>query len=52
MKWWLMSPLPEEFVARKASYFQIANMLMEGSLPHILSHLDQIGSALIAARKR
>jgi uncharacterized damage-inducible protein DinB len=44
--------LPPEFVARKASYFQAANMLLEGSLPHILSHIDQIQSALASARKQ
>jgi hypothetical protein len=38
--------LPPGFVARKASYFQAANMLLEGSLPHILSHIDQIQSAI------
>jgi uncharacterized protein YndB with AHSA1/START domain len=38
--------LPEEFMRRKASYFQAAFMLMEGSLPHILSHIDQIEKAL------
>ncbi len=37
---------PPEFMARKASYFQVANMLLEGSLPHILSHIDQIQSAV------
>ncbi|HTX91004.1 MAG TPA: SRPBCC domain-containing protein [Anaerolineales bacterium] len=42
---------PPEFVARKASYFQAANMLLEGSLPHILSHTDQIKAAIEAARK-
>ncbi len=44
--------LPPEFVARKASYFQAANMLLEGSLPHILSHIDQIQSAIALAHKR
>jgi hypothetical protein len=43
--------LPAEFVVRKASYFQVANMLMEGSLPHILSHIDQIQAAIAGARK-
>jgi uncharacterized protein YndB with AHSA1/START domain len=38
--------LPVEFVARKASYFQAVNMLLEGSLPHILSHIDQIERAI------
>jgi uncharacterized protein YndB with AHSA1/START domain/uncharacterized damage-inducible protein DinB len=44
--------LPAEFVLRKASYFQVANMLIEGSLPHILSHIDQIQSAIASARKQ
>jgi hypothetical protein len=46
-----VAALPPEFVARKASYFQVANMLMEGSLPHILSHIDQIQSAIAKAKK-
>jgi len=44
--------LPAEFIARKASYFQVANMLLEGSLPHIISHIDQIQAAIATARKR
>jgi uncharacterized protein YndB with AHSA1/START domain len=44
--------LPVEFIARKASYFQAANMLLEGSLPHILSHIDQINAAIDAAHKK
>ena len=44
--------LPPEFIARKASYFQAANMLLEGSLPHILSHIDQIDAAVASARKK
>jgi uncharacterized protein YndB with AHSA1/START domain/uncharacterized damage-inducible protein DinB len=47
-----LSVLPAEFVARKASYFQAANMLLEGSLPHILSHIDQIKSAITRARTK
>jgi uncharacterized protein YndB with AHSA1/START domain len=42
--------LPAEFILRKASYFQVVNMLMDGSLPHILSHLDQIQRAISEAR--
>ncbi len=38
--------LPPEFVSRKASYFQAAVMLMEGSLPHIISHIDQIQKSI------
>jgi len=47
-----VAALPVEFVAHKASYFQVANMLMEGSLPHILSHIDQIESAIANARRK
>jgi uncharacterized protein YndB with AHSA1/START domain len=46
------SSLPDEFIARKASYFQVANMLLESSLPHITSHVDQIEKAISAARKK
>ena len=44
--------LPAEFITRKASYFQVANMLLEGSLPHIASHIDQIQAAIASARKK
>jgi uncharacterized protein YndB with AHSA1/START domain len=44
--------LPVEFVAHKAAYFQVASMLMDGSLSHILSHIDQIESAIAYARKK
>jgi uncharacterized protein YndB with AHSA1/START domain len=47
-----VAALPPEFVARKASYFQAATMLTEGSLPHILSHIDQIKSALNNASEK
>ena len=43
--------LPAEFLKRKASYFQASFMLMEGSLPHILSHIEQIQSAIEGGRK-
>lgn len=46
-----VTALPLEFVARKASYFQAANMLLEGSLPHILSHINQIQSAIASVNK-
>jgi uncharacterized protein YndB with AHSA1/START domain len=46
-----LSTLPADFVNRKASYFLTVNMLLEGSLPHIHSHLDQIRDAIVAARK-
>jgi hypothetical protein len=46
-----VAELPAGFLARKASYLQTANMLLEGSLPHIHSHLDQINAASAAARK-
>lgn len=44
--------LPADFVAHKAAYFQVASLLMDGSLPHILSHIDQIESAIAHARKK
>ena len=44
--------LPPEFMARKASYFQVANMLLEGSLPHILSHIEQIQIAISGTKKK
>ncbi len=47
-----LSTLPADFISRKASYFQTVNMLLEGSLPHIHSHLDQILCAIAAARKQ
>jgi len=46
-----VAALPSEFVARKASYFLTANMLLEGSLPHILSHISQIREAVASAKK-
>jgi uncharacterized protein YndB with AHSA1/START domain/uncharacterized damage-inducible protein DinB len=47
-----IAAFPPEFVARKASYFQAANMLLDGSLPHILSHVDQIKAAVGVARRK
>jgi uncharacterized protein YndB with AHSA1/START domain/uncharacterized damage-inducible protein DinB len=47
-----LSALPQEYISRKADYFLTVNMLLEGSLPHILSHLDQIGNAISSARKK
>ena len=38
--------LPESFMTRKASYFQMVNTLLEGSLPHIPAHLEQIKAAI------
>lgn len=43
--------LPESFISHKAAYFLSVNMLLEGSLPHIRSHLDQIQKAIAAARE-
>ncbi len=42
---------PKSFVDRKASYFQAIIMLLDGSLPHILSHIDQIERAIAKAEK-
>lgn len=47
-----VAALPSEFVTRKASYFLTANMLLEGSLPHIQSHINQIQAAIASARKK
>jgi uncharacterized protein YndB with AHSA1/START domain len=47
-----VTALPLDFVNRKASYFRAAYMLIEESLPHILSHLDQIESTIANARKK
>jgi uncharacterized protein YndB with AHSA1/START domain len=44
--------LPAGFVNRKASYFNTVMMLLEGSLPHIPSHIDQIQSNLELARNK
>jgi uncharacterized protein YndB with AHSA1/START domain/uncharacterized damage-inducible protein DinB len=44
--------LPPAFVARKASYHQAANSMLEGFLPHVLSHLEQIRAALKKAGKK
>jgi len=46
------SSLPGEFISRKASYFLTINMLLDGSLPHISSHLDQIKNAVAAAQTK
>jgi uncharacterized protein YndB with AHSA1/START domain/uncharacterized damage-inducible protein DinB len=43
--------LPDEYLARKSSYLQTAVRFLDGSLPHTLSHLEQIETALAAARK-
>jgi uncharacterized protein YndB with AHSA1/START domain len=45
-----VSSLPADFVARKASYLQATNMLIEGSLPHIFSHIDQVRSAIAGGK--
>ncbi len=42
--------LPEEFITHKATYFITVNTLLEGSIPHIFSHLDQIQKGIQAAR--
>jgi uncharacterized protein YndB with AHSA1/START domain len=44
--------LPEDFMARKSAYFLMANTLLEGSIPHITSHLEQIRNAISAAREK
>jgi uncharacterized protein YndB with AHSA1/START domain len=46
-----LAALPPEFVARKNSYINVATVMLNGMLPHTLSHIDQINAALAAARK-
>jgi hypothetical protein len=41
--------LPEAFIARRAAYLRVALLFTEGSLPHLLSHVDQIETALKSA---
>jgi len=43
--------LPEDFVARKSTYFQLANALINSSEAHIRDHNSQIQSALDAPRR-
>lgn len=43
--------LPEEFVAIKSEYLNLGNSLLTGSLPHTQGHLEQIKSAISAARQ-
>jgi hypothetical protein len=47
----LTAALPPEFVAHKSTYFQVANILMNASQAHIVSHSGQIEAAIAAARK-
>jgi uncharacterized protein YndB with AHSA1/START domain len=47
-----VAALPASFVERKASYFQVANMLLEGSIPHIGDHIPQVRRAVEAARPK
>ncbi len=44
--------LPPDFISRKADYFLTINMLLDGSIPHISSHIDQIQAAIAAARAK
>ncbi len=46
-----LAHLPPEFVARKASYMQVGNVMLNGMLPHTLSHIAQIKNAIAAAKK-
>lgn len=45
--WAMLAALPEEFVARKGSYWRLAYGMMEGPL-HDEGHLEQIEAALAA----
>jgi len=44
--------LPPEFVTRKSTYFQLANILMNAEQLHTVSHSSQIEAAIAAARKK
>ena len=48
----LAAAIPLAFVARKSSYFAAANGMLEGLLPHTLSHIDQIRNAVAVARQK
>jgi hypothetical protein len=45
-----LGALPNSFVERKASYFLTAAQMLELE-SHTISHIDQINTALNAARK-
>jgi uncharacterized protein YndB with AHSA1/START domain len=45
-----LANLPPEFVARKNEYINVGNVMLNGMLPHTLSHIDQIKNAILAAR--
>jgi uncharacterized protein YndB with AHSA1/START domain len=46
-----VASLPAEFVARKRTYVSVVTTILDGTLPHSLSHLEQIHAAIAAARK-
>lgn len=47
-----VAALPREFVARRGSYQQAAQIMLEGQPHHRLTHIDQIKAALAAAPKK
>jgi uncharacterized protein YndB with AHSA1/START domain len=47
-----LANLPPEFVARKNSYLNIGNVMLNGMLPHTQTHIEQIQAALAATRKQ
>jgi hypothetical protein len=43
--------LPEVFLARRAAYLRVATVFLDGALPHMLSHVEQIKKALKLAQE-
>ena len=50
----LIANLPDEFIARKGSYWRLGYNILEpfGNPYHLKSHMDQMQAALDAARKK
>jgi hypothetical protein len=46
----LIELIPDDFVARKGSYWRLAHSLLEGSI-HFYSHMDQIRNLISSARE-
>ncbi len=47
-----LAHLPDEFRARKVSYWLAVNTLLEGTIPHNSAHIGQIKAAIAAARRQ
>jgi uncharacterized protein YndB with AHSA1/START domain len=45
-----LSFLPADFVSRKCDYLNVANTMLNGMLPHTVSHIEQIKNALAHAK--